>query len=72
MQRTCHTVSKVSKGREHFDFDVSEKQHSELLELVRSVYKKGSKDIEQLCDEGEHVLGVESPLREVWQQDVIE
>ena len=75
-------VSKVCRERvtlsaklakvEHFDFDVSEKQHSELLELVRSVHKKGSKDIEELCDEGEHVLGVDSPLREVWQQDVIE
>ena len=36
------------------------------------VSKKGRKDIEELCEEGENFLGVDSPLREVWQQDVIE
>lgn len=56
----------------HFDVDVSEKQHTELLELVQSVHKNGSKAIEELCAEGEQVLGTDSPLREVWQQDVTE
>ena len=50
----------------HFDVEVSEKQHTELLELVRSVHKNGSKAIEELCAEGEQVLGTDSPLREVW------
>ena len=76
-------VSKVCKDRQnlaaklsrvaHFDCDVSDKQHSELLDLVRAINKNGSKAIDDLCSEGEKVLGVDnSPLRDVWYQDVVE
>ena len=65
-------AAKLSKV-EHFDCDVSDKQHDELLELVRSINKNGSKAIEDLCAEGDRFLGdVKSPLREVWHQDVVE
>ena len=76
-------VSKVCKDRQnlaaklshvaHFDCDVSDKQHSELLDLVWSINKNGSKAINELCSEGEKILGVDnSPLRDVWHQDVVE
>ena len=39
---------------------------------MRSVHKNGCKAIEELCAEGEQFLGTDSPLREVWQQDVTE
>ena len=36
-----------------------------------SINKNGSKAIDELCSEGEKVLGVDnSPLRDVWYQDV--
>lgn len=65
-------AAKLSKVA-HFDCDISDKQHTELLELVRSVNKEGSKAIEELCAEGDHLLGIDNnPLREVWHQDVVE
>ena len=57
---------------EHFDVHVNDKQHTELLELVRSVNTNGNKAIEELCSEGDRVLGDNNPLRDVWYQDVIE
>ena len=57
----------------HFDCDASDQQHSELLDLVWSTNKYVSKAIDELCSEGEKVLGVDnSPLRDVWYQDVVE
>ena len=64
-------AAKISKVM-HFHCDVSDKQHSELLELVCSINKNGSKAIDELCAEGDHVLGINNnPLREVWHQDVV-
>jgi hypothetical protein len=49
------------------------KQHAELLEIVRSVNHKGSKAIEELCSRGDQLISSEcNPLREVWRQDVVE
>ena len=54
-------------------FDVSDQQHAELLKIVHSVCKNGSKAVEELCTRGDQLLGQEyNPLREVWQQDVAE
>ena len=76
-------VARVTKERKslaaklsavaHFEYDVSDKQHEELLELVRSVSENGNKAIEELCTRGDQLLGQEcNPLKEVWQQDVTE
>ena len=57
----------------HFDCDLSDKQRTELLELVRSVDKNGSRVGEELCAEGDRLLDVDNnPLKEVWHKDVIE
>ena len=65
-------AAKLSKVA-HFDCDISDKQHTELLEVVRSMSKNGSKAIEELCAEGDRLLGVDNnSLREVWHQDVVE
>ena len=74
-------VRKVCKDRQnlaaklakvaHFDCDLSDKQHTELLELVRSVDKNGSRVVEELYAEGDR-LPDNNPLKEVWHQDVIE
>ena len=51
--------------------DVSDKQHSEILQLVSSV--NDSKAIQELIEEGDRVLGYEqNALWEAWQQDVLE
>ena len=56
-----------------YNFEVKDKQHAELLELVRTVHKKGSSAIEELCKKGDKVLGQEqNMLRQAWRQDVIE
>jgi phosphate-selective porin len=51
----------------HFDCDVSDKQHSELLGLVWSINKEVrvsmSYDLKKVDN---------SPLRDVWYQDVVE
>ena len=76
-------VSKLSKERKNLaaklssvsslDYDLNDKQHSELLEIVRSVNDKGSKVIDELCSRGYQLLGNDdNPLREVWHQDVME
>ena len=56
-----------------FDLEVDDAQHDELLQIVHSVQKSGSKAIEELCTRGDAVLGEEhNLLREAWKQDVIE
>lgn len=76
-------VSKLSKERKnfaakllsitHLDYDLNDKQHAEILEIVRSVNRRGSAVIEELCSKGDQLLSNEcNPLREVWRQDVIE
>lgn len=40
----------------HFDCDVSDKQHSELLDLVWSINKNGSKAIDELCSKERRFL----------------
>ena len=47
-----------------FDCDVSDKQHAELLKLVKSVNDKDSKVIQELINEGEHQLGENNLLKE--------
>ena len=55
-----------------FDCDVGDKQSAELLQLVSSVHKNGSKVINELIEEGSHVLGEENLLKDSWHQDVVE
>ena len=65
-------AAKLSKVA-HFDCDIGDKQPAELLEVVRTVNKNGSKVIEELCAKSDHLLGVDNnSLREVWHQDVVE
>lgn len=55
-----------------FDCEVSDKQHDELLKLVKSVNDKDSKVIQELINEGERQLGENNLLKESWKQDVTE
>ena len=56
-----------------FNLEVDDTQHAELLQIVRSVHKIGSKAVEELCARGDQVLGQESNLlREAWKQDAVE
>ena len=55
-----------------FECDVSDKQHSELLQMVALIHKKGTKVIDQLIEEGKHFLGEDSVLKDSWRQDVVE
>lgn len=56
-----------------FTCDLKDKQHEELLQLVRLINRKGSKAVEELCLNGDKVLGQDQNLlRLAWQQDVIE
>ena len=75
MNRVCRDrskmVAKLAKVA-HFDVDINDKQHTELLELVRSINNDGNEAIDELCSEGDCLLGDNNPLREVWYQDVIE
>ena len=55
-----------------FEYDLSDKQHVKLTEIVRSV-NKGSKAIEELSSRGDQLISSEcNPLREVWCQNVVE
>lgn len=75
-------VAKITKERKalstklssvsEFDCTLKDKQHEELLELVKAIDKHGSKTIEELCMQGDKVLGESNMLREVWKQDVLE
>ena len=76
-------ISKVSKERKNLaaklpsvmnlDYNLNDKQHSELLQIVRTVNRQGSKAIDELCCRGDQLLGEENnPLRDVWHQDVVE
>ena len=63
---------KLSSITDH-DYNLNDKQHAELLQIVCSVNEKGNKAIEKLCSRGDQILSSEcNPLREVWRQDVIE
>lgn len=65
-------AAKLSKVEE-FDYNLNDKQHAELLEIVQVISKEGSKDVEELCSKGDEILSKDcNPLREVWQQDVID
>ena len=64
-------MRKVSR-LQPFNCDVSDKQHDELMQLVMSVSKSGSKVIQELIDEGDHILGENNLLKESWEQDVTE
>ena len=64
-------ISKINRLN-RFDCDVSDKQHAELLKLVKSVNDKGSRVIQELINEGEHQLGENNLLKESWKQDVVE
>jgi uncharacterized protein with von Willebrand factor type A (vWA) domain len=55
-------ISKVSR----FDCEVSEKQHDELMRIVRSINDKGSKVIKEMIDEGEHQLEGNNLLKDLW------
>jgi hypothetical protein len=76
-------ISKVAKERKNLaaklssvvnlDYNLSDKQHAELLQIVRTVNRQGSKAVDELCSRGDQLLGEENnPLRDVWHQDVVE
>lgn len=85
-QSTTERVLKMSKDRKNLtsrlshikaelEYDVSDKQHAELLEIVESIDTNGKKVVDELCDKFDGLPGFSgdsNPLREVWQQDVIE
>ena len=57
---------------EPFNCDLSDKQHAEMLMLVKEL-NKNSKAIRELCDDGDKILGTDNNLlRAAWQQDVTE
>ena len=56
-----------------FDCCLKDKQHTELLHLITAIEKhNGSKIIEDLCAEGDRILGESNVLRDVWKQDVLD
>lgn len=56
-----------------FDCIVNDKEHANLLELVSTIHKKGSKAIRELISEGEQILGPDNnALQQAWHQDVTE
>lgn len=56
-----------------FDCDVNDKQHYQLVQLVSSVNKTGSKVIQELIERGEALLGEgNNVLKDSWQQDVLD
>ena len=64
-------INKKLRKLEKYDCIVSDKQHTELLQLVSSM--KDSKAIHELIAEGDRFLGEgENALREAWQQDVVD
>ena len=70
--KSANVNTKLSRLAE-FDFDVDEMQHNELLTMVGSVNRSGSKAIEELCSRGDELLGEgKNLLKEAWRQDVIE
>lgn len=65
--------AKLAATPTHFNFNVNDKQHCEILDLVQAIEKKGSKTVEELCSQGDAVLGQDNNLlREAWRQDVKE
>lgn len=65
--------TKLSDMKATFNCDFKDKQHAELLQLVRSIHNNGSRIVEELCNQGDQILGQEQNLlRETWRQDVIE
>ena len=66
-------ASRLSHVRAELDYDVNDKQHAELLEIVSSVNTKGKEVIDDICGKGDELLSTEyNPLREVWKQDVVD
>ena len=52
--------------------DLSDKQHSEMLKVVRAV-NRDSRAINDLCTQEDKVIGSDNNLlRAAWQQDVVE
>ena len=57
---------------EPYNCDLSDKQHIEMLKLVKEL-NKNSNAVRELCECGDKMLGSENNLLCVaWQQDVIE
>lgn len=57
---------------EPYNCDLSDKQHIEMLKLVKEL-NKNSNAVRELCECGDKILGSENNLlRVAWQQDVIE
>ena len=58
---------------ESYDYNLNDKQHNELLQIVKEIQKKGSKSIQELIQKGEQAIRSDGNiLKEAWQQDVIE
>ena len=57
---------------EPYNCDLSDKQHIEMLKLVKEL-NKNSNAVRELCECGDKILGNENNLlRVTWQEDVIE
>ena len=64
---------KALKKFNRFDYDVSDKQHEELMQLVSTISRSGSKAVLEMIAAGDRVLGEEgTALRQAWKQDVTE
>lgn len=63
-------ASKISDSIRGLECNLKDKQHAELLEIVKAVNKTGSHVIEELCLEGDRLLNEEN--NELWKQDVLE
>lgn len=63
--------NKKLKKLDKYDCNISDKQHTEILQLVSSM--KDSKAVHELIAEGDRILGEgQNALREAWEQDVVE
>lgn len=66
-------LTKKLNALQPFDCIVNDKEHANLLGLVSTIHKKGSKAIQELISEGEQVLGSDNnALQQAWHQDVTE
>ena len=64
-------TNKKLKKLDKYDCNISDKQHTEILQIVSSM--KDSKAVHELIAEGDRILGEgQNALREAWEQDVVE
>lgn len=52
------------------DYNLNDKQHNELLQIVKEIQRKGSESIKELIKKGQQAQG--NMLEEAWKQDVMD